>query len=253
MPILAIAFNAMMLGTLINSGAIALGTGIGLLLKKGIPERMGKTIMQGNGLAVMVIGLAGCLQEVFTLNNGKLETQNLLLLVFSLFIGGVIGELINIEKRLDSIGAKLKKRIPIGTGGEGFVQGFVEASLIYCVGAMAIMGSLSDGLRGDISILLIKSLLDGSTAIIFASTLGIGVGFSILPVLVYQGTITLLAGVVAPYLAPELISQISMVGSALIFAIGINLIRDKKIAVGNLLPAVLVPVGYYFIQFVMRN
>jgi uncharacterized membrane protein YqgA involved in biofilm formation len=235
-----------MLGTLVNVGAIAAGSGLGLLLKKGIPDRLKETIIKGNGVAVIVIGIAGCLKEVFALDNGSLETRNLLLLVFSLFLGSIMGELINIEKALDRFGGFLQRKTKSEKG--LFIKGFVTSSLIYCVGAMSIMGALNDGLTGDSTTLMIKSLLDGSTSIVLASTFGIGVLFSVIPVLLYQGSITLLAGTLAPMLSVDLISQISLVGNALIFVIGINLISEKKIRVGNMLPAILIPIVYNLIQ-----
>lgn len=172
-----------------------------------------------------------------------------MLMIVSLAIGGFIGEAINIEARLDRIGEWLKKKLKINKEkDECFVEGFVNSSLLFCVGAMALIGSLRDGLSADSSMLLAKGVIDGVTAIFFASTLGIGVFFSVIPVGIYQGIITLAARYVEPLLNERLIGNLSFVGSILIFAIGINMIFGKKIKTGNLLPAILVPIAYEIIM-----
>jgi uncharacterized membrane protein YqgA involved in biofilm formation len=167
-------------------------------------------------------------------------------MIFSLVIGGLLGEFLKIEKRLENVGIWFQSKIP--SKGGSFSDGFVTASLVYCVGAMAIVGSLEDGLSGNPSTLFAKSILDGVSAVIFAATLGIGVAFSALPVFIYQGGITLLAGLLQPWLTETVISQMSLVGGILIFAIGINLLEIKKINVGNLLPSIFIPVLYYLIS-----
>ncbi|NTV91635.1 MAG: DUF554 domain-containing protein, partial [Clostridiales bacterium] len=167
-------------------------------------------------------------------------------MILSLIIGGVIGEFINIEDKLDKMGKWFQKKF--AKEGSGFSEGFVTASLIFCVGAMAIVGSLEDGLTGNAGTLFAKSILDGIMSIVLASSFGIGVAFSAIPILVYQGGITLLAVWVKPWLTPEVISQMSLVGSALIFCIGVNMLEIKKMKVGNLLPAIFIPVIYYVIR-----
>jgi uncharacterized protein len=235
------------LGTIVNSGAVIVGGVAGTLLKSGIPERYKKIVMQGIGLAVLFIGISGTIKEMLTIIAGnKLDRQFVMLMIFSLVIGGLIGEFLKIEKRLESLGIWFQGKIP--SRGGSFSDGFVTASLVYCVGAMAIVGALEDGLMSNTSTLFAKSILDGVTAVVFAATLGIGVAFSAVPVFVYQGSITLLAGVVKPWLTYTVISQMSLVGGILIFAIGINLLEIKKINVGNLLPAVFIPVIYYFLK-----
>jgi len=170
-------------------------------------------------------------------------------MIVSLAVGGFIGEAINVEAKLDSIGEWLKSKLKVNKEKDkGFVEGFVNSSLLFCVGAMAIIGSLRDGLSADPYLLLAKGVIDGVVAIFFASTLGIGVFFSVIPVGVYQGLITLTAGFVEPYLSERLISNLSFIGSILIFAIGINMIIGKKIKTGNLLPAILVPIVYEIIM-----
>ncbi len=234
------------LGTLVNTGAVIAGGIAGTMMRKGIPEKYKKTVMQGIGLSVLFIGISGTIKEMITIVNGnKLDRQFVMLMIFSLVIGGLLGEFLKIEERLENIGNWFQAKIPSKNG--SFSTGFVTASLVYCVGAMAIVGALEDGLSGNASTLFAKSILDGITAVIFAATLGIGVAFSAIPVLVYQGGITLLAGFIKPWLNDMVISQMSLVGGILIFAIGINLLELKKINVGNLLPSIFIPVIYYII------
>lgn len=235
------------LGTVINAVAIFIGTTVGILLNKYIPKRLQHTVMSGIGLAVCFIGISGVISKMLYVDNGVLGTKDTMLMVASMVIGAFIGELLNIEKRLEAFGDFCKKRIKSKSENSRFTEGFVSASLLFCVGAMAIIGSLEDGLKGDYTTLFAKSLMDGTVSIFFAATMGAGVYLSILPVLLYQGAITLLAGAIEPYLSDTLINQLSLVGSVLIFAIGINMLNDKKIKIGNLLPAVLVPVIYNFI------
>jgi uncharacterized membrane protein YqgA involved in biofilm formation len=236
-------------GTIVNAGAVIAGGLAGTILKNGISERYKRIVMQGIGLSVIFIGISGAIKELLTIIDGnKLDRQYIMLMIFSLVIGGVIGEFLKIEKRLQNVGDWFQTKIP--DKGGSFSDGFVTASLVFCVGTMAIVGALEDGLSGNPSTLFAKSILDGVTAFVFASTLGIGVSFSAIPVLIYQGGITLLAGVVKPWLTPEVVSQMSLVGGVLIFAIGINLLEIKKINVGNLLPAVFIPVFYYIIRLI---
>lgn len=236
-------------GTIVNTAVIIAGGALGLLIKKGIPQRMKDTIMQGIGLAVLMVGLSGALQGLYkVIAGGKLDRQYIMLMIFSLVIGGVSGELINIEDRLEKLGDWLKNKFSKGSG--NFTQGFVTASLIYCIGAMAIVGSLEDGLTGNANTLFAKSILDGVSSVIFSASLGVGVLFSSLPVFIYQGAITLAAGVIKPFLTDVTISQMSLVGSVLIFGIGINILGIKKINVANLLPAIFVPFAYYLITLI---
>jgi uncharacterized membrane protein YqgA involved in biofilm formation len=198
----------------------------------------------------MFIGISGALQGLMIVGKDGLETQNVMLMTISLAVGAFLGELIDIEARLEHLGDWMKSRLKFkGEKGQNFVEGFVSSSLLFCIGAMAIIGSLNDGLRGDASTLYIKAILDGTSSIFFASALGIGVFFSILPLGIYQGLITLSAKFVEPFLSDQLILNISFVGSVLIFGIGINMIFGKKIKCGNILPAVLIPIVYE----IMRN
>lgn len=221
-----------MLGTLINVGTILVGSALGLLLRKGLPQRLRDTVMQGLGLCVILIGLSGAI--------GSADTMCVIL---SVVLGGLLGAAVNIERRLEDLG-KLAQR-KLARGGDGFAREFVTASLVYCVGAMAIMGALDSGLKGDHATLIAKSALDGISAIVFASTLGPGVACSALSVLAYQGAITLMAGWLKPLLTDAIVTEMSAVGGLLIVGIGLNMLLDKHIAVGNLLPAIFVPMAYF--------
>ena len=218
-----------MLGTLVNAGAIIVGAIIGVFLRKGITERYKAIVMQGIGLVVALIGI-----------KMAMETSNIVLIIFSMVIGGLIGEAINIDRRLESLGEKLNARF--GSGEAEFVQGFVTSSLVYCIGAMAIMGSLESGLTGNHEILYAKSVLDGVSAIVFASTMGIGVAFSGIAVFIYQGSITLLAGFVKVLMTETIIAEMTATGGLLIMAISSNILGIKKFNIANLLPAVFVAV-----------
>ena len=223
-----------MLGTIVNSLTIVGGSLVGLLFKKGIPEKYNQTVMQAMGLCVLLIGV-----------KGALGCNDLLIIIISCAVGSLIGERIGIENLLERIGNFLQKKIA-GTG-TGFSAGFVTASLMYCVGSMAIVGSLESGLTGNHATLFAKATIDGIVSVILSSSLGMGVLFSSASVLLYQGSITLLAGLLKPLLIPAVVSQMSATGGVLIVGLGFNMIREKKIKVGNMLPAVFIPLIYYFI------
>ena len=234
------------LGTIVNVAAVVAAGFIGVLVKGGIKERFQTTIMGVLGISTMFIGASGTLQEMFTVENGSISTQGTMLLVMSLIIGAVIGELLNIEARLEKVGEWLKEKVKAKNDNR-FVDAFVNSTLVICIGAMAIVGSLQDGLTGDHSTLFVKAALDFPIILSFASTLGIGAVFSAIPLGLYQGAITLFAGLISPYLSDTLISNLTLVGSAMIFAIGVNLAFGKKFKVGNFLPGLLVPVIYEII------
>lgn len=237
------------LGTVVNVLAILVGSGLGLLFRRGLKERFRDVMMQACGLATMFIGMAGAFEMIFSVEGGRLKSGATMLIVLSLVIGGLVGELINIERGLDRIGERLKKAVLRKDGGNNrFVEGFVTASLVVCVGAMAICGPLEEGLTGNSRTLFIKAILDLVIVAVFASVYGIGAGFSALSVGVYQGLITLFAALIAPYLSQALITNLSGVGSVLIFGVGVNLLFPKKLRVGNLLPALLIPVGWEILQ-----
>ena len=222
-----------MIGTLINAAAIILGTIVGLLLRKGIPQRLQDTVGQGQGLCVILIGLTSAI-----------TTADITCVIICMVVGSLLGAWVDIEKRLDNLGKAIERRVS-PNGSEGSIaKGFVTASLVFCVGAMAIVGSMDSGLRGDHSTLIAKSILDGVFAIIFTSSLGWGVGLSALAVLVYQGAIALLAMWIEPLLTAPIITEMSAVGGLLIMGIGLNMIYEKHIPVGNMLPAIFMPMAY---------
>jgi len=235
------------LGTIVNTAAIVTGGILGTVIKSGLPQRYKHIIMQAIGLSVLVVGISGALQGMYKVaNDGTISREFITVMIFSLVIGSIIGEFINIEDKLDKMGLWIQKKFIKGES--DFAQGFVTASLVYCVGAMAIVGSLEDGLMGNTNTLFAKSILDGVSAIVFAATMGIGVTFSAIPVLVYQGSITLLAGFVKPWLTVGVISQMSLVGSILILGIGLTMLEIKKIKVGNMLPSIFLPFIFYIFQ-----
>lgn len=222
-----------MLGVWANFAAVVVGGLIGTLLRGGIKEKYRRTINAGLALCVLLIGMSGAL-----------KTQNTLLVILSVVVGSVLGELMRIEDGLDRLGSWAQRRF--AKDDAGFASGFVNATLLFCVGAMAVVGSLEAGLSGKADTLLAKAALDGVSAVIFASSFGIGVIFSAIPLTLYQGGIALLAGVLAPYLTDELIREMSAVGSILIIALSINMLEltKERIRVGNMLPAILVPCAY---------
>ncbi|MBO8158756.1 DUF554 domain-containing protein [Thermosyntropha sp.] len=220
-----------MTGTLINAGAIVIAGIIGLFLKKGIPDNISRTIQDGLGVLVIIIGIQCALQG-----------ENYALIGVSLALGAVIGEWRRWDERLNELGRKFEKRL-MGESESQFVKGFVSATLLFCIGAMAIIGALEDGLNGNYQILLVKSMLDGIFSLIFAASMGLGVIFSAIPVLIYQGGISLAAGLIKPLLNDAILNNITAVGGVLIAVLGINLTGLKEIKVANLLPAVfLVPI-----------
>lgn len=223
-----------MLGTIVNSLSIIIGSLIGISIKRGIKEEYKSTIMDGIGLTVIIIGIMG-----------SIKSDNIILLIGSIVLGSIIGEALRIETKLNNLGDSLESKF--GGDDSNFSRGFVTASLVYCVGAMAIVGSLESGIAGNHETLFAKSILDGISSIIFASTLGIGVAFSAIPVAIYQGGITILANSVKDLLTPMVINEMSAVGGILIMAIGINILNIKKIKVGNMLPAVFIPIIYYLL------
>lgn len=235
------------LGTIVNVAAVIFGGVIGMIIKKGLKERINDTLTKACGISVIFIGVAGALSKMLVIDGNSISTNGTLLLVLSLVFGGIIGELINIEKRMDGLGNRLKKAVKAGND-SNFVEGFVAATLVICIGAMAIVGSLQDGLTGDHSMLFTKAILDFIIVMVIASATGIGAVFSAVPLGIYQGLITLCAVLIEPLISDRLVNELSMVGSVLIFCVGINLIFDKKIRVGNLLPALLVPIIWEIIS-----
>lgn len=220
-------------GTLVNVAAIAVGSLVGLLLKKGLPARISGALSVAVGLCVLYIGIDGCLAG-----------ENMLIAVLSMVIGAVFGECLDLDGKLNRLGEAVQKRLQKGDKGPSTIaQSFVSASLLFCVGAMAIVGSLQSGISGEHGTLYVKAILDGISSIVFATTLGGGVILSVIPLFIYQGAIALLAQFIAPYLSEAVIAEMTCVGSLLIVALALNLLNITKIKVANLLPAVFLPIA----------
>ena len=222
-----------MLGVWVNFATVVIGGIVGTMLRGGIKEKYRRTINAGLALCVLLIGMSGAL-----------KTENTMLVIVSIVIGSGLGELFRIESGLDRLGSWAQTKF--SRGDAGFATGFVNATLLFCVGAMAVVGSLEAGLSNKADTLLAKAALDGVSSIIFASSFGIGVVFSAIPLTIYQGGIALLSGVLAPFLTDALINEMSAVGSILIIALSINMLEltKERIRVGNMLPAILVPCVY---------
>jgi uncharacterized membrane protein YqgA involved in biofilm formation len=236
------------IGTFINIGAVLAGTAAGTLLGSRFPERVRETVIHALGLVTFMVaisqGLAAFRPPLTELTRGAV-----LVVLGSVLVGGIIGELLGIERALDRIGDTLKGRF--GRGQARFTEGFVIATLVFCVGPLAILGSIQDGLRGDFQLLAVKSLLDGFAALAFASALGWGVGFSALSVLVYQGALTLSATAVAGAFSPAMIAALSATGGVLILGIALRLLELRQVRIANLLPAlVLAPAAVAVLEAV---
>ena len=228
-----------MLGNYVNTLMIIIGSIVGLLIHKGLKEEYKTIVMQAIGLSVLFIGAT-------TAIGGLLDPDSEpILFIISLIIGGVAGQILGLEKGLERLGLLLQSKV--GSGDHNVARGFVTASLIFCVGTMAIIGSLESGLRGNYDMLFAKSVLDGITSMILASTLGIGVIFSAAAVFIYQGAIILFASSLEPLLTIQVIREISIIGGILILGIGLTMMEIKKINTVNLLPAIFIPVIYYFL------
>ncbi|MFR0779851.1 MAG: DUF554 domain-containing protein [Zhenhengia sp.] len=219
----------MLLGTLVNVVLVLIGGFVGLFLKKGISKRLSDLIMHAIALVTMVIGI-----------NFATASENMLIVIISLVVGALIGEGINIDKRLNQLGDLIKSKVKSESGNVG--EGFVTATLLFCVGSMAIMGALDSGLRGDHTVLYTKAIMDGISALIFASSMGIGVLLSAVPILLYQGSITLLSSFIQPYLTQSMMTEMNGVGGILLIGLGISILGIKEIKVSNLLPALVIPV-----------
>ena len=206
-------------------------------------QRFQDTITQATAVAVIFIGISGALEKMLVLDGGELSTQGTMMAVCSLVLGGVFGEWMNIEKRIETLGEWLKRKLK-SEGDSLFLDGFITTSLTICVGAMAVVGSLQDGLVGDHSMLFTKAILDGVILIVFAATFGKGAICSVIPLALFQGSITLFAKVIEPFLTDAMIDNMSMVGSMLICCVGINMLWPKKVKVANLLPSLIVVVLY---------
>lgn len=237
-----------MTGTLVNAAAVIIGGLIGLLLKKGIKESYAESINKTLGLAILIIGINGVVTNMFAVEGSKIKSSGELMLVIFLCLGTLIGELLKLDERFTKLCNGIEKKFKAN----GFASGFISSTLLFCVGAMTIVGSISDGLTGDSSILFIKSALDFVNAIIFGATLGYGTIFSFIPILLYQGGISLLAGFLGGLLQGELLEQICMIGYAIIMAIGLNFLLEKKFKTLNMVPALILPIAYHYILILIE-
>jgi len=232
------------LGTIINVVFIILGGTAGVLFGSRLKENMRETLLLANAVAVLFIGISGALQQMFTAaENGTLQSSGTMMMIAALGIGAVVGELIDLEGKIEKFGEWLKRKTG-NSGDAGFVGAFVTASLTVCIGAMAIVGSIEDGAAGNHSILFAKAVLDMIIIMVMAASLGKGCIFSAIPVGILQGTVTALAVLIRPYITDAAMNNLSLVGSVLIFCVGVNLFWGKKIRVANLLPSLIIAAAW---------
>lgn len=218
-----------MIGTILNCIAIIFGCVLGLILKDRFPNRISNILIQGIGLISLTLGI-----------QMAIKANDVLMIILSLVMGGIIGETVDIEKRLDNIGVKIKSLFKHVKGKEKFTEGFITTSLLYCVGSMAVMGAIEEGISGNPHILIAKSALDGISSIIFSASLGIGVLFSTIPVFLYQGAITKIAHLVKNWVTTDIITEMTAVGGILIIGLSLDILEIKKIKIANLLPSLLI-------------
>jgi len=229
------------LGTIINSAAIVAGGVIGHFTGKLFKQDQQNALNKACGISVLFIGIAGAMQGMMSIDGGRIISSKSMLVVLCLAIGTIIGELIGIEKAFERFGEWLKRKTG-NSGDKQFVNAFVTASLTVCIGAMAIVGAIQDGIRNDYSTLAVKAVLDFIIIAVMTSSLGKGCAFSAIPVFIFEGLITLLARLVAPIMTDQAVAYLSLIGSILIFCVGVNLVWDKMIRVANMLPAVILAV-----------
>lgn len=228
------------LGTIVNSLAIVVGAFIGLIIKRGLPEKWQETIMNGIGMSILIIGI-----------QMALKSNQIVAVIFSLTIGGIIGEIIDIEAWLNRVGEWIGQRVAGGRSESSakIAIGFANASILYCSGAMAIVGSIQDGLTGDHNTLFAKAALDGVISVVLAANMGIGVMISSLSVGIYQGSITLLAGIIEAFITKAILAELTATGGVLIMAIGTNTLGLTKVRIGNMLPSLIIVaiIGKFFL------
>lgn len=236
------------LGTIINVAAIIAGGMVGLIGGKWLSERCQETLIRSMGVCVMVVGLAGALEQMMRVEGGRLTSGGTMMLVISMALGGLMGEVLDLDRRMEGFGRWLREKSGNGKDSQ-FLDAFITATMTVCIGAMAIVGAVEDGIHGNYTILAAKALMDFVIILVMASSMGKGCIFSAIPVGIFQGSVTLLARLVEPLLTAAALSNLSLVGSVLIFCVGINLIWKNTIRVANLLPAILVAVAYALLGF----
>lgn len=234
------------LGTIINVAGVLIGGLCGLLFGKRLEERFQETLMSAVGICVLFLGISGCLEEMFVITADGLKSSGSMMMIGCFAIGALLGEWLNLELHMEEFGEWLKRK----TGSDGdnrFVDGFVTTSLTICIGAMAVVGSIQDGISGNYSTLAAKAALDLIIVLIMTASMGKGCIFSAIPVALFQGSITLLAGLSEPLMTDQSLSNLSLTGNMLIFCVGVNLIWGKKIKVANLLPAIFLAAAWAFL------
>lgn len=233
------------LGTVINVALLIFGGLSGLLFGKKLNERIKDTLLSVNAVAIMMLAVGGVMQNMLSLSDGKLSTGGTVMMIVSLTLGGLIGETININALVDKFGEWLRIKSH-STGDDSFVSAFVSASCTVCIGAMAVIGSINDGVSGDCSVLIAKAILDAVIICVMTASQGKGCIFSAVPVAIFQGVITIIAVFVGGFMTDLALSYLSYVGNVLIFCVGLNLIRKKQIRVANLLPSLVIAVAWGF-------
>jgi hypothetical protein len=235
------------LGTLINVAGIISGGIIGLLFGKFMTPRYQDTLMKAVGICVLFVGIGGAIENMMVIQDNQLSSTGTMMMIASFAIGSLFGEWLNLELHMEQFGEWLKAKTG-NSGDHSFVNAFVTTSLTVCIGAMAIVGSIQDGISGDYSTLALKAVLDFLIVVVMTASMGKGCMFAAIPVFLLQGSVTLLARLVEPLMTDVALTNLSLTGSILIFCVGLNLVFDKKIKVANMLPAVLVAVVCAFVM-----
>lgn len=234
------------LGTIINAAAIIAGGVLGMLLKNALPQRIQDTLLKAMGVCVLFIGLSGTLEQMLAVQDGALTATGTMMMILSFILGSVLGSVLDLEGRIERFGVWLRKK----AGGEGdsrFLSAFLNASLTVCIGAMAVVGAIQDGLFGDHSLLVTKAILDFIIVMVMAASMGRGCAFSAIPVALFQGTITLFARFFQPVMTAQATANLSLTGSILVFCVGVNLVWGKLIKVADMLPTLIFAVAFAFI------
>lgn len=233
------------LGTIINVGAIIIGGLMGLFMGRGVKVRYQDILMTSVGICVMMLGIGGTMEEMLSIENGEIVSGGSMMMIITMALGALAGEWMDIEGKMEKFGIWLKKKTG-SSGDNSFVDAFVTTSLTVCIGAMAVVGSIKDGIYGDYSILAAKAILDLIIVFVMTVSMGKGCVFSAIPVGIFQGVVTLLARLIEPLMTEAALSNLSLVGSIMIFCVGLNLVWGKKVKVANFLPAIVFAVAWAF-------
>lgn len=236
------------LGTLINMGAILLGGLLGMFLGRSVKVRYQDILMMAVGICVLMLGIGGTMEKMLSITDGGLTSGGSMMLILTMAVGALVGEWMNIEEKMEHFGIWLKQKTG-SSGDHAFVDAFVTASLTVCIGAMAVVGAIRDGISGDYSILAAKAILDMIIIFVMTASMGKGCIFSAIPVGIFQGVLTLLAWLIEPLMTEAALANLSFVGSVLIFCVGLNLVWGKRVKVANLLPAMLFAILWAFLPW----